>query len=434
MRTTRRMVVVAVAAASLLALAGCGGADEGDDSGDVQDSGDSGTTAVGDADLTVWMVQLEPTQKAAMDTIVADFEAANPGITVTVEERAVDAHKESLRQVAGTDAGPDIYWYWEGPGLGGELVNAGMSLDLTDYYEQYGWEDRFTQAGMAGITQYGGYDGVPWTMQGEAIFYNKTLFEQAGITEEPTSYEDLVDAADALVAAGITPIQFGGTVNWHVMRLLDSLLETACGVETADMLNTEQTRWDTEECVTEAFTELKTWGEKYINEGFMGISNDDSSQLFYTGEAAMALEGTWFDSNIVENGMNADEIGLFAFPTGTGRLYGFGEGFYINAASQNADAAAFFLDYATSVAGQETAAGAWAAMSVNPEVAPSADNPLHGLWPPVFAAATGLYINNDQNLSLDQTTEYWRIQNSVLTGDIAPDDAGSTFQAFIDAN
>lgn len=428
MRTTRTMAVVAVAAASVLALAACSG---GSDGGDA-DGGD--TASGGDVDLKVWMNQMEPTQKEAMDTLVAGFEGANEGITVTVEERSTDAHKEALRQVAGTDAGPDVYWYWEGPGLGGELVNAGMSLDLTPYYEEYGWEDRFTEAGLAGITQYGGFHGVPWTMQGEAIFYNKTLFEQAGITEVPTSYEELVKAADALVAAGITPIEFGGTVNWHVMRLLDSLIETTCGVETADMLNTEQTGWDTEECVTEAFTELKTWGDKYINEGFLGISNDDSSQLFYTGAAAMALEGTWFDANIAENGMNPDEIGLFTFPTGTGRLYGFGEGFYVSSSSEHPDEAAVFLDYLTSVEAQETAVGAWAAMSVNAEVAPAEGNALHALWPPVFGAATGLYINNDQNLSLDQTTEYWRIQNSVLTGDIAPEDAGSTFQAFIDAS
>ncbi|WP_024287360.1 extracellular solute-binding protein [Cellulomonas sp. KRMCY2] len=427
MRFTRQSAVAAAAAAALVALAGCSGSGSGDGGTTDGEGGES-------VDLKVWMPTQEDAQTEAIATVIADFEAANPGITITLEERSVDAHKEALRQVVGTDAGPDVYWYWEGPGLGGELVDVGMSLDLTDYYAQYGWEDRFTEAGLAGITQYGGFHGIPWTMQGEAIYYNKALFEQAGITEPPASYEDLVAAADALVAAGTTPIQFGGTVNWHVMRLLDALIETTCGSDTADALNTTQTGWDTEECVTEAFTELKTWGEKYINEGFMGISNDDSSQLFYTGDAAMAFEGTWFDSNAVENGMDPENVGIFTFPTDTGRLYGFGEGFYINAESAHPDEAAMFLDSATSTATQEKVVGVWVAMSVNNEVAPKTDNPLHELWVPVFSGATGLYINNDQNLALDQTTEYWRIQNSVLTGDIAPQDAGAAFQAFIDAS
>ena len=423
MRAKRFGVVAAIAA--LATVTACSGSDG--DGGD----GDDGSPS---AEIDVWLLTLQDSQQAALDGWVADFEEANPGITVNVEYRSTDGHKDALRQVAGTDAGPDIYFYWEGPGLGGELIDVDMSLDLTDYYAEYGWEDRFSSAAMAGITQYGGYHGVPWTQQGEAIYYSKPLFEAAGVTEVPESYEDLVAAADALVASGVTPIQFGGTVNWHVMRLLDSLIETFCGVEVADRLNTEQTGWDTEACVTEAFTELKTWGEDYINEGFMGISNDDSSQLFYTGSAAMALEGTWFDSMATDNGMSAEDVGIFPFPTGTGRLYGFGEALYVTAASDNPDEAAMFLDHVSSTEAQTESGGAFAAISVNAEVEPSTDNALHALWPPIFQSATGMYINNDQNLSLDQTTEYWRIQNSVLTGAIAPEDAGSTFQAFVDAN
>jgi raffinose/stachyose/melibiose transport system substrate-binding protein len=41
-------------------------------------------------------------------------------------------------------------------------------------------------------------------------------------------------------------------------------------------------------------------------------------------------------------------------------------------------------------------------------------------------------MNNDQNLSLSQTTEYWRIQNLVATGELDPADAGAEFQKFID--
>lgn len=421
MRAKRFGVVAAIAA--LATVTACSGGD-----------GDGGEEGSSSAQIDVWLLTLEDSGQAAVDGWVAGFEEANPGITVNVESRSTDGHKDALRQVAGTGAGPDIYFYWEGPGLGGELVDVGMSLDLADYYAEYSWEDRFSSAAMAGITQYGGYHGVPWTQQGEALYYNKALFEQAGITELPETYDELVAAADTLVASGITPIQFGGTVNWHVMRLLDSQIETFCGVEVADKLNTEQTGWDTEECVTEAFAELKTWGEKYINEGFMGMSNDDSSQLFFTGSAAMALEGTWFDSVATDNGMNAEDVGIFPFPTGTGRLYGFGEALYVTANSDHPDEAAKFLDYISSAQAQAEASGAFGAISVNVEVEPSTDNPLHALWPPIFESATGIYINNDQNLSLDQTTEYWRIQNSVLTGAIAPEDAGATFQAFIDAN
>ncbi len=418
----KRMLAIALATTALVAgVAGCGGG-----------SSNNGTNADQKVDLKVWLTTQEPTQKKAWTTLVNNFEKANPNITITTEERSVDAHKEALRQVSGTKAGPDIYWYWAGPGLGGSLVKAGMSKDLTEYYKQYGWDNRFSAAALAGATQYGGYQGVPWTLQGQALFYNKKLFAKAGITNAPTNYAELVADADTLASKGITPIEFGGTVNWHVMRLLDNLIETKCGAETRDKLFDKKISWADTPCVTDAFTDLKKWSDKYFNKGFISVSNDDSSQLFYQGKTAMALEGTWFDANIKENGLDPKDVGVFQFPTGTGRLYSFGETFYINSSSQNPDAAAKFLDFITNSDSQKATVGAWAAMSVNKEVQPSTSNPINALWPPIYNDAKGTFVNSDQALGLDEVTEYWRIQNAVVIGKMQPADAGKAMQQFFD--
>jgi raffinose/stachyose/melibiose transport system substrate-binding protein len=414
MHIYRSWSAAALGVVAVTVLAGCSGGGGGSDENTI----------------SLWMTTQEDSQGTNITALIDAYEKDNPGVTIELEERSIDEHKNALRQVAGTDAGPDIFWYWEGSGLGGELIDIGMSKDLSDYYAEYGWDDRFTAASLGGITQYGGYHGVPWSQQGEGIYYNKALFAEAGITTPPTDYAGLVDAADKLKSAGITPIEFGGTVNWDVMRLLDSLIETECGAEVADELNTGDGDWGNEDCVTEAFTQLKTWGADYLNEGYLGISDDDAAQLFYSGDAAMSLEGTWYNGQIADNGMDPANIGIFLFPTGTDRLYGFGEAFYINAGSDKADESADFLDYLTSEEGQEIAGDAWGALSVNKDVPVNADNPLNQVWADLFATADGVYTNNDQNFSTAETTEYWRIQNSVLTGDIDPADAGAEFQKF----
>lgn len=426
MRPTRILAGLLATTALAAGLIGCSSG------ASTPQTGGTATAATENVTLKVWMTTQEDTQKKAWNTLVKNFTAANPNIKITTEERSVDAHKEALRQVSGTKAGPDIYWYWEGPGLGGSLVKAGMSKDLTEYYKQFGWDSRFSSAALAGVTQYGGYHGVPWTLQGQALYYNKKLFKDAGITDLPADYAGLVAAADKLVAKGTTPIAFGGTVNWHVMRLLDNLIETKCGTDTRDKLFAKQVKWSETPCVTDAFTELKTWADKYLNKGFISVSNDDSSQLFYQGKAAMALEGTWFNANVKENGMDPNNVGILQFPTGTSRLYSFGEGFYINSGSEHADAAAKFLDFITNTESQKIAVGAWAAMSVNKDVQPSTDNPLNALWPPIYNGASGTFTNSDQALGLDETTEYWRIQNAVAIGKMQPAEAGKAMQDFFD--
>jgi raffinose/stachyose/melibiose transport system substrate-binding protein len=413
-----RAVAAASAALAVVAMSACAPSDGGSDAGEV----------------TVWTLTWSESEQAVWDSIVEAFEEEHPDITVTTETRGTDEHKDALRQSAGTSAGPDIYRYWAGSGLGGELVRAGVSADLTEYYEEYGWEDRFTDAALDGVTQYGDHHGVPFVQPGEALYYNKALFSEAGIEAVPTTYDELVEAADQLSAAGITPIEFGGTVNWDVMRLLDSLIELRCGADTADELNKGDGDWAEESCVTEAFTDLKEWGDEYILEGFMALSNEDSETQFFAGEVAMALEGTWFEGVSLDNGMASEDLGIFPFPTGTGRLYGFGENFYVSEASENKDAAAMFLDFFTSEEGQAIADGAWSRVGVYRDVDTSAGTPLTADWVELFDSAGALYTNNDQNFSTTVTQEYWRIQNAVLLGEIDPADAGAQFQQFREAN
>src|SRR5262245_6544004 len=236
---------------------------------------------------------------------------------------------------------------WAGPGLGGEFVKNDVSLDLATYYDQYKWKDRFTPATLTNYTQYGGYQGVPWTQRGEAVYYNKNLFQEAGITAPPTTFDEMLADAQKLKAAGITPITMGGKDNWHVMRLLDSLIEANCGAEKGDQLNTLKASWANEPCITKSFTDLKNWAQ-YFQTGWVSAAQGDAANLFYAGKSAMQIEGDWFTQNIQDNGGKIADVDTFMIPTGTGRLYGFAEGQYVTKASKNPDAAAKFVDYLTS--------------------------------------------------------------------------------------
>lgn len=387
--------------------------------------------------ITWWQLTGNDNQIKAWNEMIADYQALHPNVTITLETREVDAHKDALRMSIGTDAFPDIYFMWSGPGLGGEFVAAGGSLPMDKYYQQYGWDNILLPSAVASAKQYGDghYHGIMSELHGEVIFYRKDAFEKAGITATPTTYEELIAANDKLVAAGIAPFSFGGTVNWHVMRLLDELLETKCGADVHDQLNTKQVSWATTPCVAEAFTELKTWSQKYIANGFMAITVDQAYPLLYTGKAAMVLEGDWFNGVLRSAGEDLNNYGIFNFPTGTGRLYGFSQGNYIGSSCKHPDEAASFLDYMNSTEVQQKYLGTFGAISVNKNVSLASDaDQLDKDWIDIFGAATGLFQNNDQNFSTDLTNEYWRIQNLVCTGDEDPAQAGVDLQTFIDNN
>nr|WP_246731762.1 extracellular solute-binding protein [Methylocapsa sp. S129] len=367
----------------------------------------------------------------AFQSIIKQFETANPGMTVQVETRGVDEHKAALRVAAGSDQGPDIFFSWAGLGLGGEFVKSGLALPMDKYYAQYKWDDEFLPAADIFSKQYaGGRYGVPYSFHGEALYYNKALFAKAGITSEPKTYADLLADADKLAAAGIPAITFGGTVNWHVMRLLDEILETQCGAEKHDALMTMQASWASEPCATKSFTEFHNWSSKYFLKPFMGIGQDQSFNLFLAGRAGMMLEGDWLVGQLKQNNKLAD-YGLFLFPTGGSRLYGFSEYNYISSKSKNPDVAAKFLDFLASKDVQQAHLGDFGSISINKNVKYTSTEPLDQEWVKIFNEVNGTFVNGDQAFPLDVTTEYWRIINEVASDNLDPSKAAAELQKFI---
>lgn len=260
-------------------------------------------------DLTVWTISYSAdSQVKALRSAADRFEKSHPGVKVEIVMRGVDEHKTALRVAAGSDKGPDVYMSWAGLGLGGEYVKAGLSKDASPYYQKYGWNDRLTTPSLAFSKSYGsGQHGVPFRFSGEGLYYNKAMFKQAGITEEPKTYDDLVAAAKKLKAAGIPAFTFGGSVNWHLMRLMDEILETTCGASLHDQLKSMQVDWSKTDCATKAFTEMQMWGQNYILSPFMGITQQQSFSLFLAKRAAMMLEGDNVISNKGISGRRSNE-------------------------------------------------------------------------------------------------------------------------------
>ena len=71
------------------------------------------------------------------------------------------------------------------------------------------------------------YDGKVWAMPlyliGIPWVYNKTLMAQAGITEPPATWDEVIAACEALRAKDITPFAFGNDYYWTTQLMAQSL-------------------------------------------------------------------------------------------------------------------------------------------------------------------------------------------------------------------
>lgn len=163
--------------------------------------------------------------------------------------------------------------------------------------------------------------GVPIGVQGHVIYYNKSLFEKAGLDPEnpPTSFEELKDAVKALKASGITPFASGnkeGYENqwwfsflWPSFATLEESQELAMGE--LDFTNSKVTE------VLEAYQELQDEGA-FPENRFTTPLAPDGIDSFSAGKGAMFLGLVSGGANypVWNEALGTDNVGVFEAVSG----------------------------------------------------------------------------------------------------------------------
>lgn len=281
-----RVAVPAVGLTAALALSACAG-------GGTPDPAATGFEGL---ELTVWNnIDFDPYQSLQKGYFEAC--ADELGITVDVQTQSGD-YTTSLLQAASSKTLPDVALLSTDTQVP-QLASQGVLADLgslgitTDGIEE-------------SIASLGEYDGalyaLPVQAESYAIFYNADAFAAAGITEPPTTFDELVTTAKALTTdtqKGIVLPGVGGDGSTPVY-FLPFLL--SAGGDPAD---------PTSEGAAEAVDLYKalvddgSLSTEYVNWGW------DAIDQWTSGAAAITVSGPW---NLVDSSIPF-EYGTAAFPT-----------------------------------------------------------------------------------------------------------------------
>lgn len=178
-------------------------------------------TVMADDTVTIRYGIWDSNQEPAIREIADAFEAANPDIKIEIEVTPWKEYWTNLETSAIGGSAPDVFWM-NGPHAT-EYARGGMMLNLDDYIgnsETVAKED-FPSSLIDLYTIDGGWYGMPKGFDTGAIWYNKTLFDAAGI-EYPSddwTWEEFWDTAVALTDAenGIygTAVQLDEQAGWY---------------------------------------------------------------------------------------------------------------------------------------------------------------------------------------------------------------------------
>jgi len=300
------------------------------------------------ADVELKVFHRWPNQpiKSYMDSVIADFEAANPDIKIVTDQVLNDSYKDKIRVVLGSNNQPDVFFSWSGE-WGYNIVRAGRSLDLTPILAQDpDWHQSFVAAQIEPFTLDGKIYGLPWQMDGKAFFYNKQMFEEAGLAE-PKSFGEMLEAAKKLQESGKTPLSFGSRAPWAISHYLGSFNER---VVPQEVLQKDYDRATGEFTHPGYVKALEMFAElvPYMNRAPNAVDHEMARNNFLAGRAAMVYL-QYGEIGLLKEA--SFPYGFFIFPPvegGEGRqntLQGGAEGWMISADTPHKDEAVRFLKF-----------------------------------------------------------------------------------------
>ncbi|MFS2242535.1 ABC transporter substrate-binding protein [Microbacterium sp. OR16] len=250
-----------------------------------------------------------------MTKLVADYNASQDDVRVEIDTSGVDVVSASF--VRGNP--PDImlanYNYEVArfvqrcalSDLGGTDAAKSVREDLQPLMEQYGSCEGRTSA-------------LPYSVMAASVIYNKQIFAEQGL-EVPRTWDELLQVADQLKQAGITP--FYGTFkdDWTVGQgWYDYSVGGSLDVlEFFDALAKEGTEVGPESEVSfqkdfaEPMDRMLTLASEYTNDDAPSRGYGDGNLAFSKGEAAMYLQGPWAFSEIAKTAPDL-ELGTFPLP------------------------------------------------------------------------------------------------------------------------
>lgn len=304
-------------------LAGCGG-DSGssDDSSTTEDSTatddaeeeSSDDSAEGGAnydgvELTYWSMwtNAEPQGKVLQEAVDAFQEQT--GAKVTIEWKGRDIKNilsSSLEAEENIDLFEDDY---------NRIANnyKDYVADLTEMADAAGYADHSYAVFNDQATEWAGFlPCVTEQPQVGGIFYNQDLFEEAGITETPATWDEFLDACKALKDKDISPMALDSTYapfffGYHLSRYI--------GQDATSELATSG-GWSDNEKVAQAADDMI----EFVKAGYLADGAPDEypasqNKMGLTEDVAMVVCANYVTSEVNKNTGVELNWGLFNYPS-----------------------------------------------------------------------------------------------------------------------
>ena len=312
----------------------------------------TGSAAGAGSGTITWAFWGEPSEKATHEAAAAAFMEEYPDIDVEIYHQPWGDYFTKIQTLwASGDAAaiPDVLFLFPVPRYAAD----GVLENLDPWIEQSGYDlDDYWPALLESATYNGSVYGFPRDIGLEVLYYNKAIFDEAGV-EYPTgdwTWEDLRAAAEQL-----TVVEDGNRVRRYGLAMEGGKYSLFVNQNKASILDDMR---NPSECTLDepAAVEAIKFFSDMMNSNFamrdanLGQAGGDAA-VFQSGQAAMIIQNASRISAFNEANMNYDVAPVPIPEDGQRSASAGGAAWTMSAASDNKEAAWTFLQWLQSTDG-----------------------------------------------------------------------------------
>ncbi|MCU6709911.1 extracellular solute-binding protein [Paenibacillus sp. J5C_2022] len=298
--------IAALTCLTMVVAAGCSSNTGNGNSEDVSSNSDKGGKSADTVKIEYF--QMKPEAVDVVNDLISKFEASNPGIKV--EQNNVPNPENVWSMRVSTKDAPAVFTHYPHNSVFQKMAKEGQVLDLTNDPLMAN-----VQPAIADLSKIDGKNyAVPIGVATLGMYYNKEMFASLGL-QPPSTQAELIDAADKLQAAGITPFYFHDKdYNGIRQEVVYKMGQTMPDIEQflEDVMNGKAHIADNPDFkpFAQSLLDIRKYGQKDM----MGTGYDDALRAFANGETAMWFTGIWAIKEIKESSPDLD-FAMFPLPT-----------------------------------------------------------------------------------------------------------------------
>ncbi|GGX40915.1 ABC transporter substrate-binding protein [Saccharospirillum salsuginis] len=280
--------------------------------------------------------------RSFIEARVEAFERQNPNIEVNIDQVLNDSYKDKLRVILGSSNAPDVFFSWSGE-FGDNLARNGNVLSLESFIDSdRNWlEDNILLSQVEPFRYDGEVYGLPWQMNGKALFYNVDLYEQAGLAP-PQTFDDLLASCETFKDMGAIPVVFSSKEHWAISHWVGTFNERIVEPSVIESDYQRSSGRFTDPAYVTALEELKRMVDSCSNQFTNATDHSTERSMFIAGRAAMNyLEYGEIRYLEEDAGFDWASTNFPVFENGDGQqrtMQGAPEGYMVSAKTQHPEA------------------------------------------------------------------------------------------------